>query len=42
MVRVTARVNGQKYMHKHFYRVLYGNPRGGMGESMNRSTIVRL
>ena len=42
VVRVTARVNGQKYMHKHFYRVLYGNPRGGDGESMNRSTIVRL
>jgi Collagen triple helix repeat (20 copies) len=42
VVRVTARVNGKKYMHKHFYRVLYGNPRGGMGESMNRSTIVRL
>ena len=42
VVRVTARVNGRKYMHKHFYRVLYGNPRGGMGESMNRSTIVRL
>ena len=42
VVRVTARVNGKKYMHKHFYRVLYGNPRGGDGESMNRSTIVRL
>ena len=42
VVRVTATVNGKKYMHKHFYRVLYGNPRGGMGESMNRSTIVRL
>ena len=42
VVRVTARVNGQKYMHKHFYRVMYGNPRGGDGESMNRSTIVRL
>jgi hypothetical protein len=42
VVRVTATVNGRKYMHKHFYRVLYGNPRGGMGESMNRSTIVRL
>jgi hypothetical protein len=42
VVRVTARVNGKKYMHKHYYRVLYGNPRGGMGESMNRSTIVRL
>ena len=42
VVRVTARVNGKKYLHKHFYRVLYGNPRGGMGESMNRSTIVRL
>lgn len=42
VVRVTARVNGKKYMHKHLYRVLYGNPRGGMGESMNHSTIVRL
>jgi Collagen triple helix repeat (20 copies) len=42
VVRVTARVNGRKYMHKHLYRVLYGNPRGGMGESLNRSTIVRL
>jgi hypothetical protein len=42
VVRVTATVNGQKYLHKHFYRVLYGNPRGGKGESMNRSTIVRL
>jgi hypothetical protein len=42
VVRVTAVVNGRKYMHKHLYRVLYGNPRGGMGESLNRSTIVRL
>ncbi|HEX5782228.1 MAG TPA: hypothetical protein VFX80_09905, partial [Solirubrobacteraceae bacterium] len=42
VVRVTATVNGRKYLHKHFYRVMYGNPRGGMGESMNRSTIVRL
>ena len=42
VVRVTARVNGKKYLHKHYYRVLYGNPRGGMGESMNRNTIVRL
>ena len=42
VVRVTARVNGKKYMHKHMYRVLYGNPRGGMGESLNRTTIVRL
>jgi hypothetical protein len=42
VVRVTAVVNGRKYMHKHFYRVLYGNPRGGMGESLNRSTIVHL
>jgi hypothetical protein len=42
VVRVTAVVNGRKYMHKHFYRVLYGNPRGGIGESLNRRTIVRL
>jgi hypothetical protein len=42
VVRVTARVNGSKYLHKHYYRVGYGNPRGGMGESLNRSTIVRL
>jgi hypothetical protein len=42
VVRVTARVNGHKILHKHFYRVLYGNPRGGMGESLNRRTIVRL
>jgi hypothetical protein len=42
VVRVTATVNGRKYMHKHFYRVLYGNPRGGMGESLNKRTIVRL
>ena len=42
VVRVTAVVNGRKYLHKHFYRVLYGNPRGGMGESLNRRTIVRL
>jgi hypothetical protein len=42
VVRVTAVVNGRKTMHKHFYRVLYGNPRGGMGESLNRSTIVHL
>jgi hypothetical protein len=41
-VRVTARVNGQKVMFKHLYRVLYGNPRGGLGESLNASTIVRL
>ena len=42
VVRVTARVNGRKILHEHFYRVLYGNPRGGMGESMNPRTIVRL
>jgi hypothetical protein len=42
VVRVTARVNGRKFLHKHLYRVLYGNPRGGMGESMNTRTIVRL
>jgi hypothetical protein len=41
-VRVTARVNGRKVMFKHLYRVLYGNPRGGLGESLNASTIVRL
>lgn len=42
VVRVTARVNGQKILHKHYYRVLYGNPRGGIGESLNPRTIVRL
>jgi hypothetical protein len=41
-VRVTARVNGQKVMVKHLYRVQYGNPRGGIGESLNARTIVRL
>ena len=41
-VRVTARVNGEKVMYKHLYRVQYGNPRGGIGESLNASTIVRL
>ena len=42
VVRVTATVNGTKSLHKHYYRVLYGNPRGGMGESLNSRTIVRL
>ena len=41
-VRITARVNGQKVVFKHLYRVLYGNPRGGKGESLNARTIVRL
>ena len=41
-VRVTAVVNGEKVIYKHLYRVLYGNPRGGDGESLNASTIVRL
>jgi hypothetical protein len=41
-VRVSARVNGVKVTQKHLYRVLYGNPRGGKGESLNASTIVRL
>jgi hypothetical protein len=41
-VRVTARVNGEKVTYKHLYRVLYGNPRGGTGESLNKRTIVRL
>jgi hypothetical protein len=42
VVRVTARVNGRKFLHKHLYRVRYGNPRGGIGESLNTRTIVRL
>jgi hypothetical protein len=42
VVRVTARVNGRKFLHKHPYRVRYGNPRGGIGESLNTRTIVRL
>lgn len=42
VVRVTARVNGRKVLHKHYYRALYGNPRGGLGESLNQRTIVRL
>jgi hypothetical protein len=42
VVRVTARVNGRRVVHKHLYRVVYGNPRGGMGESLNARTIVRL
>jgi len=37
-----AEIDGQKVVFKHLYRVLYGNPRGGKGESLNARTIIRL
>jgi hypothetical protein len=39
--RVTARVNGRRVTHAHLYRVRFGNPRGGTGESLNFHAIVR-
>jgi hypothetical protein len=40
--RVTARVDGRRVTCTHLYRVLFGNPRGGKGESLNSHAIVRL
>jgi Collagen triple helix repeat (20 copies) len=40
--RVTARVDGRRVTCTHLYRVLFGNPRGGKGESLNSHSIVRL
>lgn len=42
VVRVTARVKGVKVVRKHFYRVVYGNPREHAPEFMNRVAGVRL
>lgn len=40
--RVIARVDGARVTCTHLYRVLYGNPRGGKGESLNSHPVVRL
>ena len=40
--RVTARVDGRRFTCTHLYRVLFGNPRRGKGESLNSHAIVRL
>ena len=40
--RVTARVDGRRVTCTHLYQVLFGNPRGGKGESLNSHVIVRL
>ena len=40
--RVGARVDGVRVTCTHLYRVLYGNPRGGKGESLNSHPVVRL
>ena len=40
--RVFARVNGRKVTTTHLYRVLYGNPKGGISDNLNSHPVVRL
>ena len=40
--RVTARVDGRRVTCTHLYRVLYGNPKGAKGDSLNSHSSVRL
>ncbi len=40
--RVLARVNGRKVTSTHLYRVLYGNPKGGVSDNLNSHPVVRL
>ena len=36
------RVNTRKVTSAHLYRVLYGNPKGGVSDNLNSHPVVRL
>ena len=42
VARVLARVNGKKVTSAHLYRVLYGNPKGGVSDNLNSRPVVHL